>query len=267
MSVMRSIEHVWRGRKQPNYRPGARTGRAGAALDTKCRMRRFVITGSRRCGAWPQPSSVISCACGMASATAAPRAGPTTASCDPWMTRAGQLHLRAEPHDAVPVVGPFRVHAADDRLRVGLQGPPDRVFGLLGRVRLGERLGEEELHEPGPVAEKVVAIPLRPALLGRQLLVEGVAGLPRRRGRRSAADRARSAPGPRPARDARRRGSDRPRRRTTTRRSRARRELCPARRAHRRQPPAGRRRPRRAGRPERPLPRRSNVTTRPWRAK
>jgi hypothetical protein len=44
--------------------------------------------------------------------------------------------LGAKPEHVFPVIGPLRVHAAQDGLRVGLQTPSDRVFDLLGRVRL-----------------------------------------------------------------------------------------------------------------------------------
>ncbi|HEX7994220.1 MAG TPA: hypothetical protein VF506_09875 [Streptosporangiaceae bacterium] len=86
-------------------------------------------------------------------------------------------NLRSEPKDCVPVVGPLRVHAAQDRIRVGLHRPPDSVLGLLGGVRLGERLREEELGESGPVTKKVLAIPFRPAFGCLGLFVERVGAL------------------------------------------------------------------------------------------
>ena len=56
---------------------------------------------------------------------------------------------------------------------VGLQAPLDRVLERLGAVRLREALLEEELEEALVVLLPVVAVGLRPALVGR--------GAPRRR--------------------------------------------------------------------------------------
>ena len=155
------------GRERPRRRRGG-----GPAGQAKSLMTRFAATGSRRCGPWPEPSNVISRAPGMAAATAAPRAGPTTASAEPWMTSVGQ-RIWAQSRSAVSaVVQPVRVHASDDDLRVGVQAPADRVLDLLGRVRLGERLGEEEVEEPGPVPQPVVPVPLGPAFRSSRFLIE-----------------------------------------------------------------------------------------------
>ena len=59
-----------------------------------------------------------------------------------------------------------------ERLRRRLQAPPDAVLDLLGRVRLGEHLPEEELEEVAVVLEPVVAVVLGPALVGLERLVE-----------------------------------------------------------------------------------------------
>ena len=53
----------------------------------------------------------------------------------------------------------------DQRLGVGLEAPSRRVLALLGRVRLGEDLREEELEEVLVVLEPVVAVPLLPAVV------------------------------------------------------------------------------------------------------
>ena len=49
------------------------------------------------------------------------------------------------------------------RLGCGLQPPADSVLDLLGRVRLGEHLREEELQEPAVVAQPVTGVVLGPA--------------------------------------------------------------------------------------------------------
>ena len=54
------------------------------------------------------------------------------------------------------------------------QRPADRVVDRLGRVRLGRDLVEEEAGEARVVPPPVVAVELRPALVGRQLVVERV---------------------------------------------------------------------------------------------
>jgi hypothetical protein len=59
----------------------------------------------------------------------------------------------------------------DEGLRRRVQAPADAVLSWLGRVRFGEHLGEEELQEAPVVAQPVVAVVLRPALIGAELLV------------------------------------------------------------------------------------------------
>ena len=69
----------------------------------------------------------------------------------------------------------------------GLEAPAHAVLDLLGRVRLGEHLAEEELQEVAVVLEPVVAVVLAPAVVGLLRLVERLAGarevLGERRGR------------------------------------------------------------------------------------
>ena len=63
----------------------------------------------------------------------------------------------------------------DERLGRRLEAPADAVLDRLRRVRLGEHLREEELEEAAVVAQPVVAVVLRPALVGVELLVPRVA--------------------------------------------------------------------------------------------
>ena len=73
----------------------------------------------------------------------------------------------------------------DERLSAGLQAPADAVFNRLGRVQLGEHLGEEELQEAAIIPQPVVEVVFRPALVGGQYFVPGVArALFQRRGER-----------------------------------------------------------------------------------
>jgi hypothetical protein len=55
----------------------------------KSRSSRFTLTGSRMCGAWPEPSSTTSSP-PVCSAIAAPRVTDVIASPSPWITSTGQ---------------------------------------------------------------------------------------------------------------------------------------------------------------------------------
>ena len=84
----------------------------------------------------------------------------------------GTRDALAEARELRRIVQPAAEIGERQRLRRRLQAPPDAVLDLLGRVRLGEHLPEEELEEVAVVLEPVVAIVLGPALVGRQRLVE-----------------------------------------------------------------------------------------------
>src|SRR5215831_14069344 len=56
--------------------------------------------------------------------------------------------------------------------RVGVETPTDAVFDLLRRVRLREALAEKELEEALVVAQPVMAVVLRPTIVGVELIVE-----------------------------------------------------------------------------------------------
>ena len=77
-----------------------------------------------------------------------------------------------------------RPHRELERVGCRLERPADAVLDLLRGVRLREAASEEELQEAGIVALPVVAVLLRPALVGRKRLGEGHHPLrPRRRDR------------------------------------------------------------------------------------
>ena len=67
------------------------------------------------------------------------------ASSRPWITSTGH-RTRPASSSAVASVEPGRELRRDQRLRRGLERPADAVLDLLGRVRLGEDLREEELE-------------------------------------------------------------------------------------------------------------------------
>ena len=151
---------------------------------TNSRRSRLTLTGSRTCGPWPEPSSRTSSP-PVASASAIPRPGPVIASSAPWITSTGQ---RTRPHssrDGRPRRGPRRLRR-DERLRRRLEPPADAVLDRLRRVRLREHLREEELEEAAVVAEPVVAVVLRPAFVGVELLVPRVQRALARAARRAA---------------------------------------------------------------------------------
>ena len=65
-----------------------------------------------------------------------------------------------------------RTACRDQGLGIRVEAPGDAVLDLLGRVRLGEHLAEEELEEPAIVPQPEVPVELRPALVGLELGVE-----------------------------------------------------------------------------------------------
>ena len=69
------------------------------------------------------------------------------------------------------LVEPFPELRRDQGLRRRLEPPGDAVLDRLRRVRLREHVREEELEEAAVVAEPVVAVVLRPAFVGVELLV------------------------------------------------------------------------------------------------
>ena len=71
-------------------------------------------------------------------------------------------------------IEPARLVRQHERLGRRLESPADGVLDGLRRVRLGEDLPHEELDEAGVVAQPVVLVVLRPALVGVELVLEGV---------------------------------------------------------------------------------------------
>ena len=92
------------------------------------------------------------------------------ASSEPWITSTGHRTRRQRARVA-SLVEPVAERRRDQRLRRRLEAPAHAVLDRLGRVRLVEHLREEELEEAAVVAQPVVAVVLRPALVGVELLV------------------------------------------------------------------------------------------------
>ena len=146
--------------------------RAGAGGATKSRSSRLTLTGSRTCGPCPDPSSRTSSP-PVSSARAIPRPGPVIASSAPWIDE----HRAADAATQVArrvLIEHLPELCRDERLSRRLEPPADAVLDRLRRVRLREHLREEELEEACVVAEPVVAVVLRPALVGVELLVPGI---------------------------------------------------------------------------------------------
>ena len=156
----------------PRPAPGVQRARRGGG-QMNSRSSRFNLTGSRPFGRWPEPSSVTSSP-PVASASAAPCA------MRPDQVAVAVDHERRAPdpraHLAEVLVAWHADPAdrVDQRLGRRLERPADAVLDLLGRVRLAEALGEEELEEPEVVPPPVVAVVLRPTLVGVERLVERV---------------------------------------------------------------------------------------------
>ena len=240
-----------------------RPGRAGEVPDDEVRRDR-VPQVRRVAGALERDQPGVR----DGAATAAPRAGPTIASAEPWMTRVGQ-RTWAQRRSAVS--GSFSQAASmPRRMTSGLVSRPQPTPSSICLVECGSVnvSREEEVEESRPVAQPVLAIPLGPSCSRPRFLVELVRALLLGPAPRSAADRARSA-----RRPLTRSGYSAARSRSSPRAApghddRLRpRPRDPAPPARRRRWPAGRRRAPRRGRSERPFPRRSNVTTRACRAK
>ena len=151
-------------------RPSAHPARAPArGRSAKSRSSRLTLTGSRTCGPWPEPSSITRSRAGhLGERDPAARSGDASlgalddergGSC----TRAASSRA-SRRRSGPPVRG-------DERLGRRLETPAHAVLDRLGRVRLGEHLREEELEEAAVVPQPVVAVVLRPALVGVELLV------------------------------------------------------------------------------------------------
>ena len=140
---------------------------------------RLTSTGLRACGPWPEPA-IVTRRPPVASASAAPWACGRIRSSSPWITSTGHCTRADRVLERLEPAQGQRRHRVRERLRVGLQRPAHAVLDLLGRVRVVEHLGEEELQEPAVVLAPVVAVVHRPAGRWRR------AGPPRS-GRRSPA--------------------------------------------------------------------------------
>ena len=127
------------GRARPPC-AGARRG-----SPTNSRRARLNRTGSRACGQWPdalegeQPPPVDPGE--RARRPRAARSRPRRRG----STSTGQRTRGAELAASVPRQSPAS-SGGDQRVGVGLERPADAVLDLLGRVRLGEHLVEEELE-------------------------------------------------------------------------------------------------------------------------
>ena len=132
-------------------RPRVHVRARGRRRSTKSRSSRLTFTGSRACGPWPAPSSVTS-----SPPVALGQRGALGVRADQVLVAVDHEHgaarrgprCRANSSRAAQAQRGRRV---GQRLGVGLERPADAVLDLLGRVRLGEHLREEELEEAAVV--------------------------------------------------------------------------------------------------------------------
>ncbi len=97
----------------------------------------------------------------------------------------GAAHARGRVREGLQPAQAERRGGVGERLGVGLERPFDAVLDLLGRVRLVEHLGEEELQEPAVVLAPVVAVVHRPRVGGAaQVVLEARADRALREARR-----------------------------------------------------------------------------------
>ncbi len=149
----------------------SRRARAASGNRTKSRSSTLTLTGSRACGQWPAPSSVTS---------SPPVTCASAAPLGMWADQVAiavdhehrALHALAGLAELLEPAEVERRHRVGERRGVGLERPADAVLDLLRRVRLVEDPGEEELEEALVVPLPVVAVVLRPALVGVELLLE-----------------------------------------------------------------------------------------------
>ncbi len=86
----------------------------------------------------------------------------------------GRGDSRADGAEALELAGLLAPRRIDQHRRWDLLAPLDAVLDLLGRVRLVEHLGEEELGEVAVVLQPVVAVVLGPAVGRVDFGIEGV---------------------------------------------------------------------------------------------
>ncbi len=171
------MEHAaarWRWRRSRRAWPrpigedrySARGGRRSARLNdvqvgrgwmrsTNCSIAAFTTIGSRAWGPWPPPSTVSRSPPVTSARAATGGVGPDGVLVavdheDRARTRSQTERKPSRPHSVQPA------QRVGDHVGVVVECPPDAVLDLLGRVRLGEHLAEEELEEAG-----VVAVPVR----------------------------------------------------------------------------------------------------------
>ena len=178
------------------------TGR-GSTRSTSARISVLTSTGSRASGPCPTPSSSIRSP-PVSSASCRAVAIGRIRSSGPCMITTGQRDRRADRFDRGQIAPsqPSRPSVQAITISgVGLQRPPGQVLDLLGRVRLREELGHEELDEVRVAAAPPV-VPGCTSPSPRWRRRPDPRRGPRARGGRTRARRTgRSRTGPPPARD------------------------------------------------------------------
>ena len=160
---------------RPVSAPSAPSDPAGPSTPANSATSVFTLTGSRRLGGVPgaveqdEPAPELAGQGRPDPGRDLGVLGPVDHQHRAADPRAERRHLGRVDDLGLPAAEP-----GQDRLHVGVQRPADAVLDLLGRVGLGEALGEEELEVSGPVAQPVAVGLLGPALVGPGLAVERV---------------------------------------------------------------------------------------------
>ena len=85
-------------------------------------------------------------------------------------------HQHRAAHPSTELACPRGTHSGhvgrDERLGVGLAGPPHAVLGLLGGVRLVEDLAKEELEKSDPIATPRVCVVPMPSFVNPEVRVK-----------------------------------------------------------------------------------------------
>ena len=176
-SAIRTSRHAWPspiGDETTSARRGCEAGRAHRAgirgPHATSRRRRFTPTGSRTSARCPEPSRTTSRP-PVSSATRAPRSGGTISSARALDHDDGAAHRAAQRLGRLPVRDALLAAGHGQDLRRGVEPPRDAVLERLRRVRLRQRLGEEELEEAPEVLLPVLGGVLGPAAIAPRRLV------------------------------------------------------------------------------------------------
>ena len=180
-----------RGRARPGPRPAGAAARRRDALRELAQQQVDPRRGRARAPRGPRPRGRRARRRSARRRARRARTARSRRAC-PGPRRPGSARARHSASAASRRATPCSPRVMAEHLRGGVERPRDAVLDLLRRVRLGERLGEEELEEAPVVLLPVVAVVLRPAAIAPRRRPVGAWWRHRRGGRARRTDRTRS---------------------------------------------------------------------------